>query len=428
MRGLKKERSWFIWMVSVLMPVLLVTLSTGCGSVRQDKSVNKLSWDDDLEILEKELPKRHKNLFFRVPKEEYMLELSRIREEAGELPDLKTEIRIRKLIADVGDSHTALSINEKKLFPLTFIHVREGTFLGMAREEDSELIGMKLVSINDMPVERLREEIAGIIPHENEAQVWNNYPGYLAMSRILKGLGLVREDSAMFTFQDSDGTLYTREFHEVPVDGSFTWRKLLGDIVPLPEDEKEVPLYLRNRRASYWMEYLPEEELLYLQYNQCRRDPELPMKEFHTLFEGYLAQKSIRKVVIDLRFNGGGDSRVFQPIIKTLAEARKNGADYALYTVIGRSTFSSAILNAIDLKQKAGAVYVGEPTGGRPNHYGEVKFLELPYSGLRLSYSTKYFNTYEPDTDTLEPDIEVLWSFEDIISMKDSVMERIIGD
>ena len=40
---------------------------------------------------------------------------------------------------------------------------------------------------------------------------------------------------------------------------------------------------------------------------------------------------------------------------------------------------------ALSLKEKAGALLVGEPTGGKPSHFGEVKSFELPVSGLSVS-------------------------------------------
>jgi C-terminal processing protease CtpA/Prc len=101
------------------------------------------------------------------------------------------------------------------------------------------------------------------------------------------------------------------------------------------------------------------------------------------------------------------------------------GRDYDLYVIIGRHTFSSAILNAIDLKQKAGAVLIGEPTSGKPNHYGEVRSITLPYSGKKLNYSTKYFSTYQQDTDSLYPDVRVLWSYQNLIHWQDGAMELI---
>jgi hypothetical protein len=83
------------------------------------------------------------------------------------------------------------------------------------------------------------------------------------------------------------------------------------------------------------------------------------------------------------------------------------------------------VLNAIDLDQRAGAVLVGEPSAGRPNHYGEVKSMRLPHSGMRVFYSTKYFSRYEKDTDALYPDISARWSFADITTWNDEAMEAV---
>lgn len=69
--------------------------------------------------------------------------------------------------------------------------------------------------------------------------------------------------------------------------------------------------------------------------------------------------------------------------------------------------------------------FVGEVTSGRPNHYGEVKYLTLPYSGLKISYSTKYIDNYEPDSDAFYPDIKIGTSFIDYKNGIDPVFEFI---
>ncbi|MFW5827416.1 MAG: hypothetical protein ACOCU4_04955 [Alkalispirochaeta sp.] len=78
-----------------------------------------------------------------------------------------------------------------------------------------------------------------------------------------------------------------------------------------------------------------------------------------------------------------------QPLIDGLSLRHENGASYERSVIIGRDAFSFAVLNAITLKQEAGAQFVGEPSGGRPNHYGEVKMFELPNLGRTVQYSTK---------------------------------------
>jgi hypothetical protein len=59
------------------------------------------------------------------------------------------------------------------------------------------------------------------------------------------------------------------------------------------------------------------------------------------------------------------------------------------------SVFTSGLLNAIDLRQKTNATFVGEATGGKPNHFGEVGNFRLPNSRLQVNYA-KRFSTPSP--------------------------------
>lgn len=114
-----------------------------------------------------------------------------------------------------------------------------------------------------------------------------------------------------------------------------------------------------------------------------------------------------------------------QPLLSALAESPKINKKGHLFVVVGRSTFSSAILNALTLKNETEAIFVGEPTGGRPNHFGEVRSFNLPNSGLTVRYSTKYFRYSDDDSESLFPDILVEPSFSDFVSNTDSVLQAI---
>src|SRR5436309_2866026 len=54
-------------------------------------------------------------------------------------------------------------------------------------------------------------------------------------------------------------------------------------------------------------------------------------------------------------------------------------------------TYSAALLNALEIRTIPIVTFVGEPTGGRPNSYGQVQSFALPNSGLIVSYSSQYF-------------------------------------
>ncbi len=170
---------------------------------------------------------------------------------------------------------------------------------------------------------------------------------------------------------------------------------------------------------------------LYFKYNRCADDPAADMT-FAKLMEGTLAfmkTKPVERFVLDLRDNGGGDSNIAAPLIAALAAHPTLNVRGRLFVLIGRHTFSSAVLNTLELKARTQALLVGEPTGGRPNHYGEVRHLTLPRTGWKISYSTKYFTTplVKGDPDALVPDLPVEVTGVEWFSSRDPVMEAALA-
>jgi C-terminal processing protease CtpA/Prc len=98
-----------------------------------------------------------------------------------------------------------------------------------------------------------------------------------------------------------------------------------------------------------------------------------------------------------------------------------------LYVIIGKFTFSSALLNAIDLKQKTNAILIGSPTGGKPNHYGEVKSFQLNKLDLKVWYSSNFFKNVDGDPPSLEPDIFIPITSDDMRALTDPCLEYVIG-
>ena len=79
-----------------------------------------------------------------------------------------------------------------------------------------------------------------------------------------------------------------------------------------------------------------------------------------------------------------------------------------IYVLIGRATFSSAMMNAYEIRQRTNAILVGEPTGGKPNSFGEIINVDIDGTDLKLQVSTKYFHAFK-DSDPIAvfPALEV---------------------
>jgi hypothetical protein len=179
-------------------------------------------------------------------------------------------------------------------------------------------------------------------------------------------------------------------------------------------------LYQQHPAESVWFSYLADQQILYVQYNLAP-----------TYWESYRSAKNVLEVldhkpvnalIIDLRLNRGGDFTKFKWVFlahlikrrfhqQCFACPREINTPPKLYVAIGRETYSAGLMNAIELKDEAAACLVGEPSGGRPNQYGEDRSFMLPNSHLVVFVSTRYYRLVQRDTPALMPEqrIDTTW-------------------
>ncbi|UCC73178.1 MAG: hypothetical protein JSV86_01025 [Gemmatimonadota bacterium] len=97
-----------------------------------------------------------------------------------------------------------------------------------------------------------------------------------------------------------------------------------------------------------------------------------------------------------------------------------------LIVLISNRTFSSAMEFATVLADSKLAVLVGEPTGGKPESFGDVLLRQLPRSGFRVGISWRMFRRPDrsrKDEASLSPDFEVVTTYRDYENGVDPVME-----
>jgi hypothetical protein len=87
---------------------------------------------------------------------------------------------------------------------------------------------------------------------------------------------------------------------------------------------------------------------------------------------------------------------------------------------------SSSLMNVIELKKSTNAIFVGEPTGGNINHFGELKTFELTNSKIKVTYSTKYWENWAKHNGAFKPDIEISNKLSDFFNAYDKAIETIL--
>jgi len=227
-------------------------------------------------------------------------------------------------------------------------------------------LGKKLVSIDGRSAAEVFDRIKTMFPFEN--QYWPLIRGaeYLSGAEILNNAGISQvRSSAVFEFE---GNL------------KITLQAISVESFSFPRKARpRPPLYQQYQNLYYWFEYLADAKVLYVKYNVCAEDPALAASDFGRQIVAFMSGKPLDKIVIDLRNNSGGDSRILARWIEPLQEAFRAGTltpSGGAYAIISRQTFSSGMFAAMDLKQ-LGTVLAGEPLGGIPNGFGDVRIFNL---------------------------------------------------
>jgi hypothetical protein len=171
---------------------------------------------------------------------------------------------------------------------------------------------------------------------------------------------------------------------------------------------------------------LEQGKTLFIQYNACISWDQLPIGDFIDETLGMVNNLSPEHIIIDLRYNGGGNSQLFEPMINALASLQKEKG-FAIDVLIGQGTFSSALMNAVQLNQRTDCRLVGTPTGGSVNHFGEIKNFTLPNSGISVQYSTQRFimDASYP-AGSLQPELYVEKTIADIMHGVDTEVQAIL--
>jgi hypothetical protein len=119
----------------------------------------------------------------------------------------------------------------------------------------------------------------------------------------------------------------------------------------------------------------------------------------------HLQATSSTRLILDLRDNGGGDytlarHHLIYPIWRLPTINRPGG----LYVLIGRHTYSAAMVTATDFRRETEAILVGEPTGARPVGYQELGTFVLHRLGLRAHCAIRRYRFSDTDSVAVFPD------------------------
>jgi C-terminal processing protease CtpA/Prc len=219
-----------------------------------------------------------------------------------------------------------------------------------------------------------------------------------------------------FTFE-RDGRRFDTVLTPIPARD---YNAALGSAVPpliAQGVSGRVPAYVAKRRLDQWTTMLASRRVLYIGYNEMTRGTWSLSRRVLKAAK----KKRLRAVIVDLRNNGGGDNHTYSDLLSALTRLSKTKR---IIVLISRTTFSAAENFVTDLERRAHPVFVGEPSGGSPNLYGDVEPIALPASGVTAEIATVYWQKSTPDDPriTTDPQVPVPLASVDFFAGRDPVL------
>lgn len=364
------------------------------------------------------------------------------------LSDLALELQLSRVVALADNGHSLLSpgsrIGRTNRVGVRLLPLSEDLLVAHARDGLEELLGAVLVSIDEVPVERLLAENRAL--YGGTAAWRDQFAPYLLESpEQLHALGLAGSPAeAVYRFRKPDGTIVSPTLRgdtvgrEVArsVDEAFLahegrpgWHTLVTN-PPWALREPGVAF----RRSTAW-----EPGVFVFQMRRNHNAPGQAILAVLDSVRAEIAAAHPQHVVLDMRFNGGGDlnlTRRFMQELPGMVPGR-------IFVLTGPLTFSAGISSVGYLVQAAPdrVTIVGEPVGDRLVFFAEARVQLLPGTDTGILFSRErhdYQGGCAAFTDchgpvvrnpirvpTLDPQVAAPWTLDALRAGRDPAMEAV---
>jgi hypothetical protein len=393
---------------------LALLLVTSLPLFAEDRTAE---WRQDLTALAAELKRVHPRFRECGLPSDFEARRAALSARIGGLSDEQAVVEIQRLLASVGDGHTLswpFGIKKGTLLrlPLMLWSFEEGLYVIDASDRD--LIGKRVVRIGGVPAAEVLGRLEPFVSHDNAEQVLWAAPFYATLTDFLAAVGATDDrNTAILGFDGGRRATVLAE----PIDPAALRERLIAP------KTATAPLYLSRAEDPFWAAELPG-GVLYVQVNTMNDGRAETLAAFASALRRRVA--GFRAVVVDLRLNNGGEASKADELLRTLIAADTQGVRLAVLT--SRMTFSAAQTFAARIDQWTGAVFIGQPTGSKPNHYGNERKFQLPDSGLQGTISSGLNQpvTARDERATMAPDIAVATRASDYFAGADPTLDAAV--
>jgi hypothetical protein len=390
------------------------------------------AWHQDLEFIKSKVLAMHPNPFRRISRTQFDDEANQLDQRFPQLGREQAIVGIMKLIASLHDGHTSVLPGPQSragfhVLPLRFYLYGDDLVLDGADRTYAAALGGKLTAINGVSASEVIHRVREVTPGDNPSTVDGRLPSYVVVPEVLAGLGVISPNAASVTVNlQLNGKAVSIAVAPILPPQSFVPPSVTLHYTSAWVDRAPaaLPTWLSHAAKPYWFTYLPTKRALYLQYNSAANDASDPMPKFAERLTDEIVRRQPERIIVDLRLNSGGEGYWNRVLIRALLRSAAAGQKGKFFVLIGRQTFSAGNTMVVELEKYAAVTFVGEPSGGSVQGFGNHEPVFLPNSGLGVMIATKFYQNDGPNDDrpAIVPEIAATVTPEDYAAGRDPVL------
>ena len=294
------------------------------------------------------------------------------------LDDFEIMLYMQHAAAILRDNHFCIlsaqlaQQNEIEIYPVGFRFLSDGFYLLTTTEPFAAALNHRLVAVGGRDIDDVFTYFTILWSVENVYHAKSAFARMINNPLLLDALHLRDGEQVVFTLGDAEG-----EAIDIALNTTVLMDTLIAASFPtFPVDNREEgapPRFMdiRGRAGSghNWFEFIQGYDILYIRlelylqnidsetgiFAPFAQDVKLAFEEF-----------APRAVIVDARYNPGGDNAYLTELFEFLAQ---NTASGMLFHFVDEGSMSGSLLAAAHLKS-LGAILVGQPLGQNTSFYG----------------------------------------------------------
>ena len=138
-----------------------------------------------------------------------------------------------------------------------------------------------------------------------------------------------------------------------------------------------------RQSSHFWVEYRAGDDAVVAEIRRLRDEPDgQTVSGFASRLGEMLAEHPKARLVLDLRFGGGGSGHSMGPLVEVIRHCAQGRTARSIFGLIGRRSGGTVLELASVLRNTTPIVFVGESAGDGPNRVGDNIEMGFDLAGL----------------------------------------------